>query len=277
MPYQPRAHNVLLSLAFIILAVWLALIVILYFLQDQLIFLPTNTLASRPSAIGLEYEDVILKTPDDVELHGWYVPAENSRGVVLFLHGNAGNVSHRLASLEIFNQLDLSTFIIDYRGYGESKGTPSEQGFYTDAETAWNYLTMQRGHKGQEIIIFGRSIGGAVAAWLAARVQPAGVILESTFTSLTAMARKHYPLIPVDLLLRSRFPTQEYLPAVDAPILIIHSRDDELVPYTHAESLYAAADASRQLHNLEGGHNEGFLLSGKDYAHALQTFIDKAL
>lgn len=277
MPYKFRIRFMLTSLIFIVVAVWLALTVILYMLQDQLIFYPSNTIVSAPSSIGLEYEDVILHTPDDVQLHGWYIPAPNARGVILFLHGNAGNISHRLPSLEIFHSLGLSTLIVDYRGYGNSQGSPSEQGIYTDAETAWNYLIMERGYQPKDIIIFGRSLGGATAAWLAARVLPAGVILESTFTSLKTLAQKYYPYMPVGLLLRSRFSTKDSMAAINAPLLILHSRDDELVPYTHAEALHSAANNPHQLHAMKGGHDDGFLLSGDSYIQALKRFTDRVL
>lgn len=267
----------LLSLTIIVIGTWMGFGVLLYASQDQLIFHPTSRLASVPSAIGLPYEDVTINTQDDVQLHGWYIPANNPHGVLLFLHGNAGNISHRLASLEIFNRLGLSTLIIDYRGYGDSNGYPSEHGTYTDAEAAWNYLTMERGHDPDNIIIFGRSLGGAVAAWLAARVEPAGVILESTFTSLRALAQKYYPYMPVDLMLRSRYSTDEYLAAVNAPLLIIHSKEDELIPYEHARLLYAAAGHPRQLHTIQGGHDGGFLLSGDSYIQTIRNFIDKVL
>ena len=267
----------LLSLTLIAAGTWFGFAILLYISQDYLIFHPTNQLASVPSAVGLPYEDVIINTADNVRLHGWYIPAKNPHGVLLFLHGNAGNMSHRLASLEIFNRIGLSILIIDYRGYGDSNGTPSEQGTYTDAEAAWNYLTMERGYADKDIVIFGRSLGGAIAAWLAARVEPAGVILESTFTSLKALAQKFYPYMPIDLMLRSRYPTEEYLAAVNAPLLIIHSDEDEIIPYEHARLLHAAADNPWELHTMKGGHDEGFLLSGDNYIQTIRNFIKKVL
>lgn len=272
-----RPPRMLLTLSIIVAGTWAGFAGLLYLLQDQLIFHPSNRLASVPSAIGLPYEDVSLETADGKRLHGWYIPAENATGVLLFLHGNAGNISHRMASLEIFNRLGLSTLIIDYRGYGDSQGKPSEQGMYADAETAWNHLTMERGHNPGDIIIFGRSLGGAVAAWLAARVEPAGVILESAFTSLKALAQEYYPYIPVSLLLRSQYPTIDYMAAINAPTLLIHSREDNLIPHQHAELLRQAGGDSVQLHTINGGHNNGFVASGNYYTRIIRQFMDKVL
>jgi len=277
MSFKSRFRSMLFSLSFILVATWLVFAGILYVTQEQLIFIPSRHLTSDPSAVGLGYENVTLDTPDGERLHGWYVPAENPKGVLLFLHGNAGNISHRLASIEIFHQLDLSTFIIDYRGYGSSTGKISETGSYVDAETAWNHLTMARGHAPREIIIFGRSLGAAIAAWLAARVDPAGVILESPFRSLESLARQYYPYMPVGTLLRNHYPTETYVAAIHRPILIIHSREDELIPYSHGESLAATAAERAVLHTIHGGHNEGFLLSGETYVDAIRKFSEDVL
>ncbi|MDZ7737039.1 MAG: alpha/beta hydrolase [Gammaproteobacteria bacterium] len=267
----------LISLTIILAGTWAGFAILLYITQDQLIFYPAKHLSSTPDNIGLLYEDISLSTPDRMRLHGWYIPAENPRGVLLFLHGNAGNISHRLASLEIFNHLGLSTLIIDYRGYGNSTGSPSEQGTYTDAETAWEYLVTERGHEPGEVILFGRSLGAAVATWLATQAMPAGIILESAFTSLKALAKEYYPYMPVGLLLRSRYSTEEYLVAANVPSLIIHSEEDEIIPYKHAESLLATAGRNSELHTIRGGHNEGFLLSEDSYIQAIRQFTDKVL
>lgn len=267
----------LISLLVIITAVWFSLCAILYLFQNQLIFQPTRTLTASPETIGLDYENVTLYSSDDMRLHGWHIPASASRGVVLFLHGNAGNISHRLETLEMLHRIGLSTFIIDYRGYGGSEGRPSEQGTYADAESAWNYLTMERGIKPDDIVIFGRSLGGAVAAWLAARVKPAGVILESTFISLGTMAQKYYPYIPVSLLLRHEYPVRDHVAAINAPLLLIHSEHDEIVPFSHAKALYSAASAPRELKIINGGHNEGFLSTGDDYIDLWKSFTRDVL
>lgn len=277
MPFTLRFRTMLISLLAVIAAVWLSLCVVLYLFQDQLIFQPTRMLTASPDAIGLEYEDVTLRSTEDIRLHGWYIPANAARGVVLFLHGNAGNIAHRLATLELLHQVGLSTFIIDYRGYGDSEGKPSERGTYADAESAWNYLTMERGIKSDNIVIFGRSLGGAVAAWLATRVKPGGVILESTFTSLEQMAQEHYPYVPVSLLLRHKYPVRDYLPAINAPLLLIHSENDEIVSFSHAKTLYSAASGARELKIIHGTHNDAFMSTGDDYIDLWKNFTSRIL
>jgi hypothetical protein len=177
--------------------------VMLFFMQERMVFLarmPGRQLEATPRDAGFDYVDVNFETADGLSLHGWYVYAHNPRGTILFLHGNAGNISHRLDSIAIFHELGLDTFIIDYRGYGQSEGKPSEEGTYRDAEAAWQYLVTQRGKDPERIIMFGRSIGGAVAAWLATKHKPAALIVESSFTSAVDMAAQLYPFMPVRLI-----------------------------------------------------------------------------
>lgn len=269
--------KILITLVLVVAGFWLTLSVILYIFQERLIYFPSPGLSVIPDTVGLNYESIELTTSDGLKISGWYVPAEEAQGVVLFLHGNAGNISHRLVTLEMLNRLGLSALIIDYRGYGNSEGSPTEQGTYIDAETAWNYLTVKRGHKPDKIIIFGRSLGGAIAAWLAGRVSPAGVILESSFTSIENLAKKYYPLIPVSLLTRIHYPTIDFMPAIKSPVLIIHSREDEMVPFSHAKELYEAAGEQREIQEISGGHNEGFLLTGDEYIQTLDRFVDRVL
>ncbi len=181
--------------------------VLLNFMQDRMVFLarlPGRELEATPRHVGFEYIDVNFETTDGLSLHGWYVYAHNSRGTVLFLHGNAGNISHRLDSIVIFHELGLDTFIIDYRGYGRSEGKPSEEGTYRDAEAAWQYLVTDRGEDPVRIVMFGRSIGGGVAAWLATRHKAAALIVESSFTSAVEMAARLDPFMPVRLITRLR-------------------------------------------------------------------------
>ena len=163
--------------------------------QPGMIFFPYRDLAAAPSDWGYAYEDVFVTTDDRVRLHGWYIPHPQAQRVVLFFHGNAGNISHRGDSVAIFQRLGLNVFIFDYRGYGRSEGSPSEQGLYRDAAAAWRYLTETRGFDAREIVLFGRSLGGAVAAQLAAVQQPGALILESTLSSARDFARSVFPLL----------------------------------------------------------------------------------
>jgi len=276
-----RALAILLSgLALI----YVALGAMLYLFQGSMVFLadlPGRALDARPSDVGLAYEDVQIDTADGERLHGWFVPAAEARGALLFFHGNAGNISHRLESIMIFNRLGLDVLIVDYRGYGQSTGKPSEQGTYRDAEAAWDYLVRARGVEPSRIVIFGRSLGGAVGAWLAAQLpydgQPAAVIIESSFTSGANMARRLYPVYPARLLTRLKYPVADYVRRIGCPVLVVHSRDDEIIPFTMGQALYEAAPEPKAFIELRGDHNAGFWISREDYAAGLDAFLREHL
>ena len=270
----------LLQLLTVLVGSYAIVCAVLFVFQDRLLYLPNiagRSLVATPADIDLDYEDVHLETADGVELHGWLVHADDSRGTVLFFHGNAGNISHRLDSIRVFNRIGLSVLIIDYRGYGQSQGRPSEEGLYRDAEAAWYALVRDRGESPDRVVLFGRSLGGAVAAWLAARTEPAALILESTFTSVPELGQQLYPVFPVRRLARMNYDTRAQLQEVTAPVLVVHSPDDEIVPFSHAERLLEAAPEARELLRLRGGHNEGFLVSGRDYRDGLDRFVSRHL
>ena len=256
-----------------IAGVYLTFAGFLFIFQSHYIYYPERVLSVTPHSIGLQFESVSFETTDGVQLSGWFVPSESARGVILFCHGNAGNISHRLDSIQIFHQLGLDVFIFDYRGYGQSEGKPTEQGTYKDAEAAWRYLIEERQVKPNEVIIFGRSLGGAVASWLAQSHTPGELILESTFTSLPDIAAGLYPYLPVRLLLRFEYNTAEYLGRVDCPVLIVHSRDDEIMPFNHGQRLFESAKEPKKFLEITGTHNNGFITSGKRYEDGLHTFI----
>jgi pimeloyl-ACP methyl ester carboxylesterase len=260
----------ILSYAAVALAVLMAW---LYLMQPRMVFYPLRGLQATPGDWGLPYEDVWLRSSDDVRLHGWYLPGPDSQRVLLFLHGNAGNISHRRDSLEIFHRLGLSVLIIDYRGYGGSSGSPDEVGLYQDAQAAWEYLTEQRGFAPSDVLLFGRSLGGAVATRLASRVAAGGLILESTFSSARDFAHQAFPLLSRVLVLRYRFDTAAMLRQVHCPVLVLHSPDDEIMPYALGERVYAAANPPKTFVALHGNHNEGFMLSRPTYEQALAEFI----
>jgi uncharacterized protein len=262
-----------LLLAFI----YLLLLAALYLFQSRLIHLPAvpgREILSTPERIGLDYQDVWLRTEDGVRLHGWFVPAASSGPVVLFLHGNAGNISHRLDSLRIFHNLGWSVLIIDYRGYGQSEGRPTEQGLYRDAGAAVDWLREEHGVPPEELVLFGRSLGAAVASHVAAEQGAGALILESAFTSVPDLASELYPIFPVRALARHRYDTRAALAKVEAPVLVVHSSDDEIIPFAHGKRLYEAAPEPRDFLKLEGGHNDGFLRSGARYREGLQRFLE---
>lgn len=252
----------------------LALLNVWMFLQQPgMVFFPQRELDATPADWGMPYEDVSVETTDGIRLHGWYIPQAGAKRVLLFFHGNAGNISHRRESIAIFRQLGLSVFIFDYRGYGRSGGYPGEAGLYQDANAAWRYLVERRGVARQHIVLFGRSLGGAVAAQLAAGVQPGGLILESTLSSARDFARAEFPLLSYLVVIRYRFDAAARLAQVRCPVLVLHSRADEIMPYRMGEKLYAAAHEPKYFFALRGDHNSGFLQSQPQYGQTLAEFI----
>lgn len=261
----------------LLLGLGYALVVGLMFVtQDRLFYMPSSTISGTPERIGLDYEDVELTTDDGVRIHGWFLPgADNDAPVLLFFHGNAGNIGHRLHSLQQFHRLGMAVLIIDYRGYGKSAGRPSEQGTYADARAAWHYLTDERDVAPESVVLFGRSLGAAVATELATAVEPGAVILESAFTSAADLGAHHYPWLPVRALLRHEYDILGRIASISAPLLIAHSREDEIVPFAHSERLKAAAPDARWL-EMEGGHNDAFLATGETYIQGLRAFLENA-
>ena len=257
-----------------------ALCTLVFAYQPRMVFQPNfqgRALDATPGAIGLEYRDAAIATDDGETLHGWWVPHDRARGTILFSHGNAGNISHRLESLRQFHGLELNVLIYDYRGYGQSTGKPSEAGLYRDIEAAWRWLVEERDQAPGEIVLSGRSLGGAVTAWLAARVEPACVVLESTFTSVPDLGAELYPWLPVRLLSRLQLDARTQVPRFSAPLLIIHSRDDEIVPWEHGRKLHAAASEASELLTISGGHNTGFVDSRESYTEGLDAFLSRCL
>jgi fermentation-respiration switch protein FrsA (DUF1100 family) len=251
------------------------LVVLVYFMQGRMLYLadvPGRTLTMTPTDVGMDYQDVSIETTDGVTLHGWFIAGRTSQ-VLLFFHGNAGNISHRLDSIGQFQDLGLSVLIIDYRGYGQSAGRTTERGIYRDADAAWRYLTEGRGIIASDIVIFGRSLGASVASRLASENQPLALIVESSFTSIPDIAQNLYPWLPARWLSRLSHATRDYVRDVRCPILVIHSRDDEIIPFHHGEAIFASANEPRTLLTIRGTHNDAFLLDERAYVEGLRTFL----
>jgi uncharacterized protein len=243
-------------------------------LQDRLIFQPDPVLTRTPADRDLAFEDVWLETADGTTVHGWYVPAATTgRRHVLFLHGNAGNLSHRLYTVEVLHALGHPVLLIDYRGYGASAGRPSEPGLALDARAGWDHLVTARGIRPADIVIYGRSLGGAVAARLAAKVAPGALVLESTFTRLRDIAATHYPYVPVDALLQVEFDTLAAIPGIACPVLVAHSPDDDIVPVALGHALAEAAGTRGKFVALRGDHNRAFRASRAAYHPILREFL----
>lgn len=257
--------------------IYVGLLVALYFVQARMLFLPTSDVVADPGAIGLAFDDVEIETRDGERLHAWWVPHAQARGTLLFAHGNAGNLSYRLDSLRLFHRLRLNVLIFDYRGYGRSTGRPSEAGLYRDGEAARRWLTGNAGVDPDELVLFGRSMGAAVAARLATRHRAACLIAESAFTSVPDRAAEIYWWLPVRWLVHIRMDTRRYVAGADLPVLVVHSRDDEIVPFSHGRRLLEAAGDRGRLLEISGDHNTGFLASGERYVDGLDDFLERCL
>jgi fermentation-respiration switch protein FrsA (DUF1100 family) len=275
-----RVVRVLLILAGAFLVIGI-LVRQMSFIDRQMIYFPDQELVSTPADVGLVYEDVDFTATDRTKLHGWYVPGD-SRTTLLWFHGNAGNISHRVDNILMLNRtLGVNIMIIDYRGYGRSQGSPSENGLYMDAEAAFEFLVSQKGVDSEtELVLFGRSLGAAVAAELAVRHEVRGVILESGFTSVKDMAQRIYPFLPMGLLINAveaRYDTISKIGNVNAPVMVLHGDRDEIVPFELGEELFEAASEPKTFYRIRGaGHNDTYHVGGESYFEALREFVSQS-
>ncbi len=268
----------LLWLVIVVAGALLSICVTLYFYQTKLVFYPTREFAITPSQLQLPYEDVYINVTAKERIHGWYfradIPDSDKKGpVALFCHGNAGNISHRLETAELILNLGASILLFDYRGYGKSDGSPSEENVYADAEACYQWLLDHKGVDPDQIILFGRSMGGAVTIELARRVKCGGLVIESSFTSATEMGKRMFPLFPIKYLLRYKFDSIRKIGALTCPVLVMHSPDDEIIPFEMGRQLFTAAKEPKQFVTLRGGHNEREYLTDSIYTNALRDLI----
>jgi fermentation-respiration switch protein FrsA (DUF1100 family) len=265
--------------AFILFSIYVVRSTHFYKIQPHLLYRPQLNVEVRSRDKNVDHEEIIFQTEDYVTISAWYVPYEpmervkKTGKVVLFCHGNAGNISQRIDTFNIFRQLELSTFIFDYRGYGKSAGIPGEKGTYLDADGAWNYLVKEMKVKPVEIIVFGRSLGGGIASYLAQKYQPRALIIESSFTSIPDLATRGQRRTPLKLLIRFKYNTKDRLKHIHCPVLIVHSQDDRLIPFDHGRALYEAANPPKKFLRITGDHQYGFLKSGTLYVEGLKKFI----
>ena len=227
--------------------------------EHSQVYHPTRELEATPEELRRLFEDVRFKTGDEVELHGWFFPANpnSSRSHLVFLicHGNGGNLSHRLGLCAALLETGAGVFIFDYRGYGQSAGRPGEEGTYRDAQTAHRWLR-SKGFRGEDIIAFGESLGGGVVSELALRETVGAIVLQSTFTSIPDIGAELFPWLPVRLISAIKYDTRVKLSRVKVPVLVMHSRTDDLVGFQHAEKNFAAANEPKMFCELRGAHNE---------------------
>lgn len=258
----------------IVISIYAGLSLYLLLMQRRYVYYPTGDVYTDPSEVGLSYEDVRLTTADDETIAAWFVPASPARATLLFCHGNGGNIADRMFSIQTFHELGLNVMIFDYQGYGNSTGKPSEQGTYQDAKAAWDYLTQERKIPPDTIVLFGRSLGGTVAAWLANQVNPGALVVESSFTSAPDMAAMMYPYLPARYLCRFKYNTLEYIQSLKCPILIAHSSEDDMIPFEHGKKLFDAAPQPKQFKEMRGIHNSLGMEEDPAYRQLFQSFLD---
>ena len=273
----------------LVVAAFVFIMLFLRWREPRMLYFPDSSIEQTPDRLGLKYDDVTLTASDGVKINGWFVHApvgvaagtaattNSPRSTILFLHGNAGNISHRMDKLQIFADLGVDTFIIDYRGYGRSEGHPGEAGTYRDAEAAYEYVTggapSGRALPPQSIVVYGESLGSAVAVDLATEHPVGGVVIEEAFTSVGDVGQKMFPFLPVRWLVQNKYDTLSKIGRVNAPLLIFHSRNDEFFDMRHAQRLLAAAKEPKQLVELAGSHNDAFMVSGETYREHLRDFL----
>jgi len=260
-----------------VLAVFVGLGVVMFLLQEKLIYFPTAGLSTDPASAGMEFEEIEVETEDGVRIFAWLIPAPNAKGVVLFSHGNAGSIEHRLYHARVFRDMGLSVLLYDYRGYGRSGGRPGENGTYLDAQAVYDHLVDEKGVDPARVLLFGESLGVAVSIELARGRPVRGLIAESGFTSLRDVGAHHYPWLPVGLLLRHRYENEEKIGELDVPKLLIHSPADEIVPFSHARSLLAAAAEPKELLETAGGHNDGGFLQRPEWCARVRAWAHGVL
>lgn len=256
----------------------LALLLLLSVMQERLAFHPSRTVEFTPKSFGLEYADSRIRTADGVRLAGWWVPGSPEASAVLFLHGNAGNIGHRLDQIRGLHEAGLSVLIVDYRGYGQSTGRPSEAGLYRDAAAAWEYLTGTLGVPASRSIVYGESIGSAPALHLCGNPgpsgTPAGVVVEGAFTSAADMAHRAFPFLPVRWILRLRMDNLSAVRSLRLPILFIHGTRDEIVPVRMGRTLYEASVSPRkEMLEIPGAmHNTVWMTARQEVARKVGAF-----
>ena len=267
--------RIILPLLAVAVVGYLGIAIYLYRSQYSFIYYPDRQIISTPEEHGLAYEDVMLQTADSVAIHGWYVPADTPRGTVLFCHGNGGNINYVIESIAMLHGIGFNVFVFDYRGYGRSGGEVGEEGTYRDAEAAWSYLTGERGCDPSRIVVLGRSLGGGIASWIAAQHPVGALILESTFTSIPDMGAKMFPIFPTRLLSRINYDTEKRLGAIHSPVLVIHSRTDDMIPFEQGATLFKRAGEPKEFLEINGDHNSGFHVSKEAYIDGINAFLQQ--
>ncbi len=231
-----------------------------------------------PRPYGVVADDVWFDSADGTRLHGWWLPTRRARGTVLYCHGNSGNITSRIGVFRYLRQLKVNVFAFDYRGYGRSAGVPSEQGLFADARAAWDQLVREVGEAPQRIVLFGHSLGGAVAIDLATRREPAALVVQSSFTSLKEIARERFPSVPLHLVASRQYRSIDKVARVLLPKLFIHGASDETIPFTLGRRLFEHAAEPKEWYPVaHAGHSDVYRYGGFRYLWKVSRFLKRAL
>jgi len=262
-------------------AVYLGLLALVWIRQSSYVYFPDRVVRLTPAYFGLAFESFRVATADNEEIAGWFVPSDsglsNGAATLVCCHGNGGNIGDRVDEIRALHELGFNVAVFDYRGYGESTGVPSEEGTYADAAAVWQYLLNGRGVDPARIVVYGRSLGGAVAVELAMKVKPAGLVVESCFTSAPDMAKRMFPLLPVGFVCRFKYDSLSRMSRVKCPVLVAHGPGDEMIPFKHGQSLFLAANEPSLFVTLQGLHNDSGLSSEPEARLKLQAFVNSSV
>lgn len=264
--------NKFIQLLVTIVVIYAAFLFLLFIFQNSFIFFPSQAVDITPGYYSMQYEDHFFQTEDGVNLHGWWIEHPDASGTVILSHGNAGNISHRISLVQMMKGLNVNFFLYDYRGYGKSEGKPDEAGLYLDGLAAYHFVRESKGINPGEIILFGRSIGGAVAAENAVKSEIGGLVIEAAFSDVRSLMRQLFPIVPT-FLAKYDFPVSEYLKEITVPVMIMHSHQDDIIPYSHGVKNYESANSPKWFIELQGGHNDSFMVSETIYLAAWHQFL----
>jgi fermentation-respiration switch protein FrsA (DUF1100 family) len=243
-------------------------------IENFFIFYPDRELEFQPEDWHLDFEEVYFEAEDKTRLHGWFFPQRGNAPLILFCHGNAGNISHRLENVKLLADRGLKVLIYDYRGYGKSTGRPSERGIYRDGLAAYDFLISQKNISADKIILFGRSLGAAVAIEIALKRKVRSLILESAFTSTKEMARTMLLFMPFSFFLPPHYDNLEKITRLKVPKLIFHGEMDEIVPFSMGQKLYKQAQEPKYFYPIKNaGHNDTYVIGGTKYFETLVKFV----
>ena len=262
-----------MKILLIVIFIVIAFRVFFILLEQKGLYHPYKEIPETPKNLGITFEEFNFKTTDGQLLTGWFVPTKDAKVTVLYCHGNAGNIYHRLHKVKFFHEMGVNFFIFDYRGYGKSTGTPTEKGLYKDAQAAYDYLVSRNDVNKNKIVVYGKSLGGPVAADLCVNRQASALMLEGSFASVALRAQQLYPFLPMKFLIAQKYDTMAKVKNLRIPKLIAHGRQDEVISFRHGEVLFAAAAEPKQFLPFDGGHNDDVYVTSSAYKDELLKFL----